>query len=97
MLMNDSIPISVVENVLKASAAKRNTEQRITYTQAYEISTKVAAEVDSKGNIKPSAQVTITRKLEDGEEIRELIHADVLRGLEEVRFAIDEVLKRGGQ
>jgi hypothetical protein len=72
-------------------------ERKITYTQIYDIRTKVGAEVDSKGNIKPSAQVEITRKLENGEEIYELIHADMERGLEEVQAAINEVLKRGGQ
>ncbi|WP_094226949.1 hypothetical protein [Methanolobus psychrotolerans] len=71
--------------------------QFITHTQTYEISTKVGAEVDSKGNIKPSAQVTISRKLESGEEVYELIHADMKRGLEEISSAIAEVLKRGGQ
>jgi hypothetical protein len=72
-------------------------EQRITYTQTYEIRTKVGAEIDSKGNIKPAAQVEITRKLDNGEEVYELIHADMARGLEEVQAAINEVLKRGGQ
>jgi hypothetical protein len=72
-------------------------EQSITYTQTYEIRTKVGAEIDSKGNIKPAAQVEITRKLENGEEVYELIHADMARGLEEVQAAISEVLKRGGQ
>jgi hypothetical protein len=72
-------------------------ERKITFTQIYDIRTKVGAEVDSKGNIKPSAQVEITRKLENGEEIYELIHADMERGLEEVQAAINEVLKRGGQ
>jgi len=72
-------------------------ERKITFTQIYDIRTKVGAEVDSKGNIKPSAQVEITRKLENGEDIYELIHADMERGLEEVQAAINEVLKRGGQ
>ncbi|WP_407356773.1 hypothetical protein [Methanolobus sp. WCC5] len=72
-------------------------EQRISYTQTYEIRTKVGAEVDSKGNIKPAAQVEITRKLEDGEEIYTLIHADMARGLEEVQTAINAVLQAGGQ
>ncbi|WP_292469577.1 hypothetical protein, partial [Methanolobus sp.] len=57
-------------------------ERKITFTQIYDIRTKVGAEVDSKGNIKPSAQVEITRKLENGEDIYELIHADMERGLE---------------
>lgn len=72
-------------------------EKFITYTQTYEIRTKVGAEVDSKGNIKPAAQVEITRKLENGEEVYDLIHADMQRGLEEVQAAITEVLNRSGQ
>ena len=72
-------------------------EQSISYTQTYEIRTKVGAEVDSKGNIKPAAQVEITRKLEDGEDIYTLIHADMARGLEEVQTAINAVLQAGGQ
>lgn len=71
-------------------------EKFVTYTQAYEIRTKVGAEVDSKGNIKPSAQVEITRKLESGAEVYELIHADMERGLEEVQAAIRAVLAGQG-
>ena len=71
-------------------------QQLITYTQRYEISTKVGAEVDSKGNIKPHVQVSITRRLESGDQISELIEADVSRGVEETMEAINRVL-RGGQ
>ncbi|TGC11574.1 hypothetical protein [Methanolobus halotolerans] len=73
------------------------TETRIAYTQAYEIFTKVGAEVDSKGNIKPNAQISICRRLESGDEIKELIHADISRGIEEVMIAIHDILKRGAQ
>lgn len=69
----------------------------ITYTQAYEITTKVGVEVDSKGNVKPNAQVTIMRRLESGEEISELIHADISRGIEETVEAIEEVRRRSSQ
>lgn len=72
-------------------------EQLITYTQAYEISTKVGAEVDSKGNVKPHAQVQITRRLESGDQISELIEADVSRGVEETMEAINRILERSGQ
>jgi hypothetical protein len=75
----------------------QSSERCIKYTQIYEISTGVSAEVDSKGNIKPAAQVEITRKLVDGEEVYDLVHADMQRGLEEVQQAIQEVLSRGGQ
>lgn len=72
--------------------------EEIAYTQPYEISTKVSAEVDSKGNVKPSAQITISRKLEDENDITELIHADISRGVEEVTRAIDEILaKKDGE
>nr|WP_319507369.1 hypothetical protein [uncultured Methanolobus sp.] len=74
-----------------------DTETRIVYTQAYDISTRVGAEVDSKGNIKPNAQITISRKLDNGDDIKDLIHADISRGVEEVMIAIDDILKRGAQ
>jgi len=64
------------------------------YSQPYECSTKIGAEVDSKGNIKPTAQVTISRKFEDGNEIVDCIHADVSRGIEEVTEAITEILEK---
>ena len=86
-----------MSDTLLISPSKMGAETRIVYTQAYEISTKIGAEIDSKGNIKPNAQVTISRKLENGDDIRELIHADVSRGVEEVMDAIDEILKRGAQ
>ena len=86
-----------MSDTLPNPASKIGSETRIIYTQGYEISTKVGAEVDSKGNIKPNAQITISRKLENGDEIRELIHADVSRGVEEVMLAIDEMLKRGAR
>lgn len=86
-----------MSDTLPNPASEMSSETRIIYTQSYEISTKIGAEIDSKGNIKPNAQVTISRKLENGDEIRELIHADVSRGVEEVVNAIDEILKRGAQ
>ena len=86
-----------MSDTLLISPLKMGAETRIVYTQGYEISTKIGAEIDSKGNIKPNAQVTISRKLENGDDIRELIHADVSRGVEEVMDAIDEILKRGAQ
>jgi|GEM_PF-2690671 len=86
-----------MSDTLPNPASKIGSETRIIYTQGYEISTKVGAEVDSKGNIKPNAQITISRKLENSDEIRELIHADVSRGVEEVMLAIDEMLKRGAR
>ncbi len=82
-------------NTLEVPGARE--EKFITYTQIYDIRTKVGAEVDSKQNIKPYAQVEITRKLVDGDEVYDLIHADMQRGLEEVQQAITEVLSRGGQ
>lgn len=86
-----------MSDTLPDTASKMSSETHIIYTQSYEISTKIGAEIDSKGNIKPNAQVTISRKLETGDEIRELIHADVSRGVEEVVNAIEEILKRGAQ
>ncbi|MDP2215767.1 MAG: hypothetical protein Q8J68_00525 [Methanolobus sp.] len=86
-----------MDDILPNPTSKMGSETRIVYTQGYEISTKIGAEIDSKGNIKPNAQVTISRRLESGDEIRELIHADVSRGVEEVMTAINEILKRGAQ
>lgn len=69
-------------------------ETRFTYTQAYQISTRVSADVDSKGNVKPGARVEITRRLENSDDIVDLIEADIDRGVEEVTEAIQEVLRR---
>lgn len=88
--------VAQVATAAQAAAVENTSEQHITYTQTYEIRTKVGAEVDSKGQVKPSAQVEVTRKLENGDDLYTLIHADMQRGLEEVQAAITEVLKRGG-
>jgi hypothetical protein len=69
-------------------------ETRFTYTQGYAISTRVSADVDSKGNVKPGARVEITRRLENSDEIVDLIEADISRGVDEVTEAIQEVLRR---
>ncbi len=71
-------------------------EQRIINAQPYEISTKVGAEMDRKGQLKPNAEVKITRRLESDKEISELIHADLSRGVEECMLSINEILKRRG-
>jgi hypothetical protein len=44
--------------------------------------------------VKPGARVEITRRLEDGEAIVDLIEADISRGVDEVTAAIKEVLRR---
>lgn len=75
---------------------KTITEQHNINTQPYEIYTKVGAETDSKGFVKPNAEVRITRRLEDADEISQLIHADLSRGVDECMQAINEVLKRAG-
>ncbi|WP_319507175.1 hypothetical protein [uncultured Methanolobus sp.] len=86
-----------MSDTLSNPASTIGSQTRIIYTQGYEISTKIGAEIDSKGNIKPNAQITISRKLEQDDQIRELIHADVSRGVEEVMLAIDEILKGGAR
>jgi len=72
-------------------------EQRLINTQPYEIQTKVGAEVDSKGRVKPSCEIKITRRLESDDELVTLIEADISRGVEECVLAIKEVLKRSEQ
>ena len=89
------VKVQDIEAILGRLNTKKE-EKNVTYTQAYEISTKVGAEVDSKGNVKPHAQVQITRRLESGDEIAELIHADISRGIEESMDAIREIQKRAG-
>lgn len=64
-----------------------------TDVERYMISTSVGADVDSKGNIKPSAKVNITRKLEDDSQIVELIEADISRGIDEVMRAIKGIME----
>lgn len=82
----------LTEVVFKEGSAQQN----ITYTQAYDISTRVSADVDSKGMIKPSARVEISRRLESGDQITELIHADIERGVEEVMAGIEGIRKKVG-
>jgi len=69
-------------------------EQRLINTQPYEIQTKVGAEVDSKGRVKPSCEIKITRRLESDEELVTLIKADISRGVEECVQAINQVIKK---
>lgn len=74
-----------------------HTEQRICHSQPYEIQTETGVKYGAKGGMQPTASVRITRRLEDGTEISQLIKADLNRGVEEISAAIDEMQKRGAK
>ena len=65
------------------------------YVQPFETSVKVGAEVDSKGNVKPNAEVKITRKLVSGDQVYECVFMDLDNGIENVKMAIKRVLGNG--
>lgn len=70
------------------------TEQIIVHAEPYEIKTKVVVETDSKMQVKPNAEVSITRHLEKSDTISDLIKADLSRSVEECVAAVNDILKR---
>ena len=66
--------------------------QTITYAEPIEISTKVGADVDSKGNVKPHAEITIRRKLEYDCDAFAIISDDVRECMDKVQQAVYEML-----
>lgn len=66
--------------------------QTITYAEPIEISTKVGAEVDSKGNVKPHAEVVIKRKLESDCDVFVIISEDIRECIDRVQQAVAEML-----
>lgn len=66
--------------------------QTITYAEPIEISTKVGAEVDSKGNVKPHAEVVIKRKLESDCDVFVIISEDIRECIDRVQQAVGEML-----
>ena len=78
-------------------ASTRTDQKNITYIQAYEISSRVEAKEDSKGVVHPSVRVAITRHLESGDGITELIQADISMGVEETMAAVQEIHRKAVQ
>ena len=66
--------------------------QTITYAEPIEISTKVGADVDSKGNVKPHAEVTIRRKLESDCDVFEIISDDIHECMKQVQQTVNNML-----
>lgn len=66
--------------------------QTITYAEPIEISTKVGSEVDSKGNIKPRAEITIKRKLESDCDVFTIIVDDVRECMDQVQQIMCEMI-----
>jgi hypothetical protein len=85
------------EKHTQALGAHNTTTVRHTNTQPYETRVKTGIDVDSKGNLKPSCEITITRRLENGDQITELIQADIQRGIDETMHAVQDMLQRGKQ
>ncbi len=73
---------------------KTISELRTVHAQPYEIESDVTVEYGAKGECKPKASVKITRYLEDGSNLTDLIKADLARGVEEIMIAIAETQKR---
>ncbi len=67
---------------------------RTIHAQPYEVESDVIVEYGAKGECKPKASVKITRYLEDGSNLSELIKADLARGVEEMMTAVSEIQKR---
>ncbi|WMW22765.1 hypothetical protein RE476_02785 [Methanolobus mangrovi] len=70
--------------------------QTITYAEPIEISTKVGADVDSKGNVKPHAEITIKRKLESDCDVFAIISDDVRECVDKVQQTVYEMLAGDG-
>lgn len=69
----------------------------VVHTEPIETTVKIGAEVDSKGNTKPHADITIHRKLPAGADIETIIVDDIVRGVAEVRKVIAEFVFQGQQ
>lgn len=70
--------------------------QNITYAEPIEISTKVGADVDSKGNVKPHAEISIKRKLESDCDVFAIISDDVRECMDKVQQTVYEMLAGDG-
>lgn len=66
--------------------------QTITYAEPIEVSTKVGAEVDSKGNVKPHAEITIKRKLESDCDVFAIISDDIRECMDKVQQVVYEMM-----
>lgn len=62
--------------------------QLIVHAEPYEITTDTSCKFTASGVPQPEASVKITRHLENGDTISDLIHADLERGVEEVMIAV---------
>lgn len=60
----------------------------IIHAEPYEITTDTSCKFTASGVPQPEASVKITRHLEDGTTISDLVHADLTRGVEEVMIAV---------
>ncbi len=67
---------------------------RTIHAQAYEIISDVGIKYSAKGEPQPEASVKITRYLEDGSNLTDLIKADLARGVDEMMTAIADIQKR---
>lgn len=82
------------EEEVEDGVTQVRTESVIRHEQPYEITTDIGVKYGAKGEMQPEASVKIHRKLEDGNEMHELIKVDWSRGVEEVMAAIEDIKKR---
>ncbi len=73
---------------------KTVSEQRIIRAQPYEITVDVGTKYSAKGECQPECSIKITRFLEMGDNLTEIVKADVARGTEELMSAVSEIQKR---
>lgn len=66
-------------------------------SQPYEITTDVGVKYSAKGEMQPEASVKVTRHLENGNTLTEIIRADLARGVEEMMIAIENIRKGGAR
>jgi len=70
-------------------------KQIFEYAQPHEVRTKVGAEVDSKGRVKPYAEIMVIQKLTDNTTIKQTILENIAFELAEVKKAINQMLEEG--
>lgn len=67
---------------------------RTIHAQPYEITVDVGTKYSAKGECQPECSIKIVRFLETGDNLTEIIKADVMRGTEELMAAVAEIQKR---
>ena len=62
--------------------------QRVIFVQPYEVEVTVSDKLNAKGNSQPEIKVKISRKLESGAEIVNIIGRDISSAIDKVKSAM---------